>query len=192
MLADAGYPNGEGFGKVIVNTWLSASLPFLPESAQVAADFWRRELNLDVTVNVGDETSLKKAWRAGDLQGQVLWRDNETRGDAGGTARGLYGVEDTDLGHHDDPELYAQVQAAVGLFDPVPREQALSDLYKVLFDLHIDMAIGYVNIPWGVGPRINDWQHWSKSPQLAPAPSTVRRQLRLSVFVTAPAHAAPA
>ena len=160
MLADAGYPNGEGFGKVIVNTWLSASLPFLPESAQVAADFWRRELNLDVTVNVGDETSLKKAWRAGDLQGQVLWRDNETRGDAGGTARGLYGVEDTDLGHHDDPELYAQVQAAVGLFDPVPREQALSDLYKVLFDLHIDMAIGYVNIPWGVGPRINDWQPW--------------------------------
>ena len=57
LLADEGYPDGDGFGEVIVNTWVSTALPFLPESAQIAADFWRRELNLDVRVNVGDETS---------------------------------------------------------------------------------------------------------------------------------------
>jgi peptide/nickel transport system substrate-binding protein len=30
LLADAGYPGGEGFGKLIVNTWVSTSMPFLP------------------------------------------------------------------------------------------------------------------------------------------------------------------
>lgn len=54
---------------MIVNTWVSAALTFLPESAQVAADDWRRELNLDAEVNVGDETSLKRALAGGRPSG---------------------------------------------------------------------------------------------------------------------------
>ena len=160
LLTDAGYPNGDGFGKVVVNTWVSTSLPFLPESAQVAADFWRKELNLDVEVNVGDETSLKRSWSAGDLQGQILWRDNEARGDAVGITRGLYGVEDTALGYHDDPELFVLVQAAIAVFDPIEQPKVMNTLFKRLHDEHMEMAIGYVNIAWGVGPRIADWQPW--------------------------------
>ena len=161
LLADAGHPNGEGFGKVIVNTWVSTALPFLPESAQVAADFWRKELNLDVEVNVGDETSLKRAWRAGDLQGQIMWNDSEARGDAAGVARALYGVEGSDLAFHDDPELFALVQEAIAVFDPELRPQVLNALFERLFDEQIELPIGYVNIPWAVGPRIADWQPWS-------------------------------
>jgi peptide/nickel transport system substrate-binding protein len=65
LLADAGYPGGEGFGKLIVNTWVSTAMPFLPESAQVAADSWRNELGLDVEVRVGDEAALKEARSCG-------------------------------------------------------------------------------------------------------------------------------
>ena len=160
IIADAGYPNGEGFPKVIVNTWVSVGMPFLPESAQVAADFWRKELNLDVEVKVGDETSLKRAFRAGDLQGQILWRDNEARGDATGITRSGYGLAGADLRLHDDPELFALVQEAIAVFDPELRHQALNNVYKRLHDEHLEMAIGYVNIPWGTGPRIADWRPW--------------------------------
>ena len=160
ILVDEGYPDGDGFGEVIVNTWTSTALPFLPESAQIAADFWRRELNLDVTVNVGDETSLKRAWRSGDLQGQILWRDNEARVDAAGITRAVYAIKGTDLVFHDDDALFARVQEGISVFDPATRTQALNDLFKVLWDEHLELGIGYVNIPWGVGPRIEDWQPW--------------------------------
>ena len=160
ILVDEGYPDGEGFGKVIVNTWVSTALPFLPESAQVAADFWRKELNLDVAVNVGDETSLKRAWSAGDLQGQILWRDNEARVDAAGITRGIYAGRDASLRFHQDEALFVRVAEGIGVFDPAKREEALNDLYKVLWDEHLELAIGYVNIPWAAGPRIEDWQPW--------------------------------
>ncbi len=82
LLADAGYPGGEGFGKLIVNTWPSSSTPFLVESAQLGAEFWRRELGLDVEVRVGDSVTLDEKTQTGELNGQILWRDNDTRRDA--------------------------------------------------------------------------------------------------------------
>jgi len=160
ILADAGYPNGEGFGKVIINTWVSTALPFLPESALVAADFWEKELNLEVEVNVGDETSLKKAWTAGDLQGQILWRDNEARVDAAGITRAVYGTATGSLRFHEDDALSAKVAIGIGDFNPDTRTKSLNDLYKILHDEHLELGIGYVNIPWAVGPRIGTWEPW--------------------------------
>ena len=161
LLVDAGYPNGDGFGKVIINTWPSPSMPFLPESALIAANDWERELNLDVEVVVGDETAVKAAWLAGDLAGQLLWRDNQTRVDAAGIATTLYGVPDAALRLHEDPELFATVLEAVAVSDPATRSGVLNELYKVLWDEHLEMAIGYTNIPWGLGPRIASWEPWS-------------------------------
>ena len=160
ILADEGYPNGEGFGKVIINTWVSRVLPFLPESALVAADFWEKELNLDVTVNVGDETSLMRAWVAGDLQGQILWRDSEARIDAAGIIRAVYAGRTASLRFHQDDALFDRVAIGIGDFNPETREKSLNDLYKILWDEHLELAIGYVNIPWAVGPRIDNWEPW--------------------------------
>jgi len=113
-----------------------------------------------VEVNVGDETSLKKAWTAGDLQGQILWRDNESRVDAAGITRAVYATRDGSLRFHEDVALFEKVEAGIGVFDPATREQALNTLYKTLWDEHLELAIGYVNIPWAVGPRIDDWKPW--------------------------------
>ena len=162
MLADAGYPNGEGFGKVIVNTWNSPTLPFLPESAQVAADYWRKELNLDVEVRVGESASTRQAFRAGDIQGQIVWRENETKTDGMGSTRFYYGLPGPVMPFHQDPALFKLTADVMAVVEPVARVKAINDLYKVLWEEHHAIGIGYVNIPWGAGPRILDWKPWPR------------------------------
>jgi hypothetical protein len=48
-----------------VNTEPSSAVPFQVESAQLAADMWRRELGLDVEVRVSDRTGNKEMEQAG-------------------------------------------------------------------------------------------------------------------------------
>ena len=86
LLADAGYPGGKGFGKLIVNTHASLSMPLQVEAAQLGAEFWRKELGIDVKVRVSDNTVRKQMESDYRLNGQIWWRDNETRidGSVGG------------------------------------------------------------------------------------------------------------
>jgi peptide/nickel transport system substrate-binding protein len=158
LLADAGYPNGEGFGKLLMNTWVSTSMPFLPESAQIAADSWRRELGIDVEVRVGDEGAINAARRAGDLAGQITWRDNEARMDGSSIVLSSYGSPELADRLHNDPELFAQVESTLAVTDEEERAQALNQLYLRLRDETYEFGIGYVNIPWAVGPRVATWQ----------------------------------
>ncbi len=160
ILADEGYPNGEGFGKVIINTYVSPVHPYLPESAQVAADYWKRELNLDVEVVISEEAATKGAWREGKLAGQIVFYDNQARLDAAGITNGLYGRTDVGVRFHDDPAIFEAVQEAVAVFDQETRPQVLNELYKMLWDEQFELAIGYVNTPWGLGPRIDSWEPW--------------------------------
>ena len=160
MLADEGYPNGEGFGKVIINTYVSPVHPYLPESAQVAADYWKRELNLDVEVRISEEAATKGQLREGELGGQIVFYDNQARLDAAGITNGLYGRTDVGVRFHDDPAIFEAVQEAVAVFDPETRPQVLNELYKMLWDEQIELAIGYVNTPWGLGSRIDSWEPW--------------------------------
>ena len=160
ILADEGYPDGEGFGKVIINTYVSPVHPYLPESAQVAADYWKRELNLDVEVKISEESATKTAWREEELGGQIVFYDNQARLDAAGITNYLYGRSDHPRRMHDDPEILKAVQEAVAVFDPETRPQVLNEMYKMLWDEHIELAVGYVNTPWGLGPRIDAWEPW--------------------------------
>ena len=56
-------------------------MPFLTESAQLGSEFLKRELGLDVELRVSDRTQVKKAGRAGELDGQIQWVENETKTD---------------------------------------------------------------------------------------------------------------
>ena len=162
LMAEAGYPNGEGFGKLIVNTWSSRAVPFLPESAQLAANYWKDELGLDTEVRVGDETALKKATKARDpLAGQILWRDNEARRDGRSAARSSYGTAPKDGSKGGNwshtPEIVNQVQEALSVFDPAKIDEVWHDVFVRLREEHYEMAMGYVHVQWGVGPRIESW-----------------------------------
>ena len=120
----------------------------------------KRELNLDVEVRIGEEAATKEQLGAGDLQGQIVWYDNQCRIDAGGITNGLYGRHDVIDRFHDDPAIFEAVAEAMAVFDPATRPQVLNELFKRLWDEQLELAIGYVNIPWGLGPRIDAWQPW--------------------------------
>ena len=158
LLADSGYPGGEGFGKLIVNTNPPAALPFLIESAQLAADMWRRELGLDVEVRVMDGVAITKARKAGELWGQIQWAEQETRSDATGYITKRYGDPEQRDRLTEDPELNRLTQASLTIGDPEQRAEASKELYARLKDESYYLAIGYLNIPWGLGPRVVTWQ----------------------------------
>ena len=159
LLAEAGYPDGEGFGQLIVNTWQSTAMPFQVEAAQLVADTWHRELNLDVEVRVSDSTGTKKRQAAGELDGQILWRENEARKNATINTSSGYGDPERKINKaHSDPEVFKVVQAAMEVLDPAEREQTYKDLYARLREETYEFGVGYVNIPWGVGPKVSNWE----------------------------------
>jgi peptide/nickel transport system substrate-binding protein len=158
LMAQAGYPNGEGFGKLIINTWESRAVPFLPESAELAANFWRTELGIDAEVRVGDESALKQAANSStSLYGQIIWRDNEARVDGVSTVRSGFGTPDNEGRSHNNPEIFELAQQGIGVIDPVQKQATLVKTYQRLRDEGYRFSIGYVNVPWGVGPRVVEW-----------------------------------
>jgi peptide/nickel transport system substrate-binding protein len=167
LLKDAGYPDGEGVGTLILHTWQSTSMPFQTEAAQLAAEFWKRELGLDVEVRVGDSTAIRGAWKDGELNGQMIWRDNETRRDATSSAISGYGDPEGGTRRSEDPELRRRVQEAAQIVDDAARAQAMSEVYPLLREASYDISIGYVNIPWGVGSRIDNWEPFPLAPNIS-------------------------
>ena len=163
LLADAGYPGGQGFGKLIVNTFPSNSLPFLVETAQLAAEFWKRELGLEVEVKVGDRTGTTTRRNAGELNGQISWGDEEPRVDATSATSILHGDPEYPVRLHDDPELIRTVQDTFKILDADKRAEAAKKLYLRLRDESYGLTIGYVNLPWAVGPRVLTWRPYPLS-----------------------------
>ena len=161
LLAEAGYPGGKGFGKLIVHTWVSKATAFLPESAQLAADFWKRELGLDVEVKVEDEAAIIKQRLTDELHGQVAWEDKGAQVDAGSTMRSSYGTPGHAGRVHESQELFNLVQKTLGVIDPAERAVAFNNLFRRLRDEQYDLGIGYVNIPWAAGPQVLAWQPWA-------------------------------
>ena len=161
LMADAGYPDGDGFGTLEVHTWKAGDVPFLPEQAQLIADMWEKNLGIDVEVIVGEASTVRERWFGRQLDGKVIIRANETRWDGGSITNGIYGDPEGNAhlgGKRDD--LVAVAKEALSVVDPTLRQEAFNTAYKVLRDEHYEFGTGYVNLPWGVGPRIASWEPW--------------------------------
>ena len=166
LLADAGYPGGQGFGKLVINTWPTTKIPFQVEMVQLIADFWKTNLGLDVEINVGDTTAIKKLERGGELRGQILWREQSTRIDAARTMINKFGSPGGNimlLKDDPDDELVRLVRETYEILEEGERMEAIEKLYLRLRDESYGLGIGYVNIPWGVGPRVLEWQPYPLS-----------------------------
>ena len=162
LMAEAGFktptnPEGKDFGKLVVKTWVSQGIPFLPESAQLAVDFWKRELGIDAEVQVGDQVAIRKQRKTGELFGQVLWRDNEVPIDAAFFVK-KYADPDSPRKTHNDPELFKLAQEALAVVDPEEQQEVMSKLYRRFYEETHRIGIGYINLPWAVGPRIKTWE----------------------------------
>jgi ABC-type transport system substrate-binding protein len=163
LLTDAGYPNGEGFGKLVVNTEPSSAMPLQVELAQLAADSWRRELGLDVEVQVSDSVGNRQRQYAGELNGQIYWSDTDPRADASSSIASTYGEPTDYRRYHEDPELFRLVQETLQILDSDERAEASKKLFLRLRDESYTLGVGYVNIPWAVGPRVETWEPYPMS-----------------------------
>jgi ABC-type transport system substrate-binding protein len=145
LLAQAGYPDGKGFPTLVINTWVSRATPFLPDSAQLAAEMWKETLGIPVEVKLGDEATYKKLWiTEGALRGEILWRDNETRVDGGNNNRGTFGTPENLGRQHNDPALFKMAQESVGVIDLEKRKETYNELYLVLKDEAYELGLGYL------------------------------------------------
>jgi len=165
LLAAAGYPGGKGAPEFNIYTWNAGDLPYLPEQAQLIADMWKKNLGLKVDVVVGEAATTREKWYAGKLAGHVLLRSNEARWDGGSITNALYGQWDGRAhigGRREDTK--AAAHEAMAVVDPALRQAAFEKAYKFLFDEHYEFGSGYVNLPWGVGPRIKNWNPWPVVP----------------------------
>ncbi len=165
LMMEAGYQvpgneSGKEFGKFIINTWKSAAVPNLPEAAQFVAETWQEELGIDAEVRISEESAVKKMTRlTEDAYGQVLFRDNETRLDGSGMLNGGYGRNpDRPDRSSRDPEVVALAEEIRVIVDPDVRIPRLTEFYLRARDESNELMMGYVNIPWGVGARIQTWE----------------------------------
>ena len=157
LLADAGYPGGEGFGELIINVRKGTALPLMIETARLVGDMWKKELGLEVEVRVLESQDIKRRRYAGELNGQVYWEENDTRVDASSQSYS-YGDAENKSRWHGDPELHELGLEAFLMLDPDKRVEALTKLYQRYREETYHMGIGYANTPWAVGPRVLTWQ----------------------------------
>ncbi len=165
LMIEAGYavPGGSGgkeFGELIINTWPSSSVPNMPDAAQFVAEVWEEELGIDTVVRVSEEAAVKKLTRlTEDAYGQVLFRDNETRLDASSMLNGGYGrAPDRPDRSSRDPDVVALAKEIRVIIDPEERTRRVAEFYVRARDESNELMMGYVNIPWGVGPRVLTWE----------------------------------
>ena len=95
-MAEAGYPNGEGFPEFKLWTYPAGEAPFMPELAQLMSDMWEEHLGVKSTVEVSDGARTRELWWGREIDGDWHVRPNEIEWDGGGGASALYGQLDNE------------------------------------------------------------------------------------------------
>mgnify|MGYP001156919328 FL=1 len=166
LMAQAGYPGGEGFngGRIFpINTWTGAGAPLTVEVSTLVCQMWNKELGINCEVNVGEEVSMKKVQYAGEIAGEYLVRTNENTFDGGRRMNGRYAKEDGYIGYEENiSKLIRHANSLIGT--QAERHEAYHDALKAIHDLHYDFSPGYLNQPYGIGSRIVSWDPWPLSP----------------------------
>ena len=161
LLAQAGFPGAEGLPKQTINTWVAGDVPFLPEQAQLIAQYWSENLGIETEVKVGDEVATRERWFTGQLDGEWIVRPNEGRWDGAVGINALY--VDFDAAVHlggKREDIQAMALEALAVVDPTKRQEAMASVYKVLHDEHYEWSTGITHFLYGVNPRIQGWQPW--------------------------------
>ena len=179
LLEEAGHPNGEGIPPFDIWTWEAGDLPLQPQLAEVFGATWANELGLDVTVRTGDATSVRQQWNERKLPGSVLVRTNETRWNGLSITRGMYTYaagakpwrtcdpEWTSDAHPNGDPVCQRLNDLVTekLVNEVTVEAwevNFPEVYSELREENHAFSPFFVNLPWGMGPRIKpgSWKPW--------------------------------
>ena len=166
LLAEAGYKvpgssGGKDYGELEIITWNPGDVPFIPDMAQLVADNWREELGLDVKVTVTDRTLLGQQRKSGELQDKARLFINEARWDGSTILHSTFNDPENKNRQTEDPKLWKAIGEAFLETDPDKRDAAMAKMYPVVQDEHLQLSMGYANLPWGVSKRVKEWQPWS-------------------------------
>ena len=163
LLADAGFPNGEGFNygeEFDIWTWpAGATAPRIIELAELVCSMWEKELNFECKVNVGEEVSIKDKQYSGSIPGEYLVRSNEHDYDVGSKYKGRFATPESSYITYDSA-IHPIVDAALAVTDPAEQADAYYKAHQAVHEAHWDFAPGYLNAPYGVTNDIVEWQPW--------------------------------
>lgn len=168
LMAEAGYktpdnPSGKDYGKLVINTYADGLIPTLIEAAQLTAEFWKTELGIDAEVRVWDKATFgnTRTLRFEDFDGTINMAAQNTRLDAAGVSR-LYFLTRMKDGPSSrvtaDPEIFALLEETLAETGTANAEAAFNSAFLRLRDEAYQINFGYLNSPWGVGPRIKSWE----------------------------------
>jgi peptide/nickel transport system substrate-binding protein len=160
LLAEAGYPGGEGYPLLEIDTWVAGEMPFMPEFAQLIADMIQENLGIETSVKVGESGAVKAAVRSGQRDGHLFVRPNEARRDGGSSTKNAYGDFETKGPTAKDPVLRDLVLETLAIQDSALKHDAYNKMYRALREEQYAFGVGYVDLSWGVGPRIASWDPW--------------------------------
>ena len=160
LLAEAGYSGGEGFPKLEIDTWVAGEMPFMPELAQLIGDMIQENLGIETAVIVGESGAVKAAVRSGQRDGHLFVRPNEARRDGGSSIKNAYGDFETKGPTAKDPALRDIVLETLAIQEPSLKHDAYNEMYLALREEQYAFGVGYVDLSWGVGPRIVSWKPW--------------------------------
>jgi peptide/nickel transport system substrate-binding protein len=172
LLAQAGYPDGQGIPPFNVHTWAAGDVPFMPEVAQILSDSWN-QLGLRSEVVVGDSTSIRAAVVEQRIPGDLIVRTNEARYLGLGITRENYGDPPSYDGRVCDPpsvpeckELGTIVNEKMVAINPDMQalEKSFQEAYIAMREANWQWSPFYANLPWGLGPRVENYEPWTLVP----------------------------
>ena len=161
LMVEAGYPDGEGFQQLIINTRPAAVAPLLIESAQLVADTWRKELGISVELRVGEHAAIAQKRVNLELDGQIWWRETGIPLDPTDTFQSRWGDPESSWRATDNPDVISRVQELIAVVDTDERIAGYEPLIDELIEDAYYLAPGFINVPFGVGPRVESWEPYS-------------------------------
>jgi ABC-type transport system substrate-binding protein len=166
-LKDPVYPGGGDEWNVW--TWeAGATVPKMLQIVEFVCEDWSVYLGLNCKVNVGEEAAVKDRQYGGEIPGQYLIRSNEHSYDTGSKLIGRYGDPVGSYISY-DPLIDPLVVTAVSSTTPETQAENYYQALRQGHEAHWDFAPGYLDAPYAISARIEDW----RPRPLRPSPSAL-------------------
>ncbi len=150
-------------------TWeAGATVPKMLQIVEFVCDDWSTYLGLNCKVNVGEEAAIKDRQYGGEIPGQYLVRSNEHSYDTGSKLIGRFGDPEGSYISY-DPLVEPLVATAVSSTSPEAQEENYYQALRQAHEGHWDFAPGYLDAPYAISARIDDW----RPRPLRPSPSAL-------------------
>lgn len=154
LLADAGYPNGEGFPSISYTTNDSAYHKVVAEYLQQAY----AELGINLQVNIVEWSSFTPMRRNGEYDmARNGWVGDYT--DASNMLDLLYSTNGNNDGKYNNADYDAAMELSRTTTDAVERSQALHTAEDILMEQAACIPVAYYNDFWLQSPKITGIWH---------------------------------